>query len=484
MRAAVLAAATVACWSGPPVREVPPTVPLENGTRAAPYLMKPGAELRVILDTIVEPPPTFALDERADVVLTWTGGSEFSLTKADGISEWCEASPVVLPLATPGGYTAEVRAEHDGDHPKPVRLHVRALPPPAPTDLSFGRSVLLRPAPVTADDPRGPIADARLRVEAAGHVTLEVRARGSKATDLDQLSSLIVLDVYGPYGTMMTVRGAAKIPGAMELYFDAAPGDYTLRAFGGDGRATELEVVAAPLGPPVNPPATTAPPHAPSEVPRVRAGADLDVVVAEPPAPPRTWISIPDGHDLGLAWTPTDIELGVDHDDGGQLCAPTPCVVMRPAPGSYAISAFPAERHVWVDAHARLLALPEVAGTLRAGESLDVETRTITDDDPRGPVAEVIVDADDVGTYVVTAQDRGWVLPADWKHAVLPRLEVRALDGVPGMMGGMLTSLDQLRAGIGHTVIEVETPGKFLVRLDGTGAATPRRSLHVAVERR
>lgn len=474
----VAAALASACGRAPPAAPAAVSVSAEPSSRA----VGTGVGVDLTIASVPAPPPAFALDAPADVVLRWTGPATLAVRSPDGITTTCEESPCLLPLALPGAYHAEARSGWHEPPPAPARVAVRALAPPATSVLTpGGRPLELRLGQAAPDDPRGAFADASLHLPIAAHVELELTEAGGGPADSEERLARLQVHVVGATGPIMTIASAPDASRAVRYELDASAGDYTLRVSAGADDVRVVRAVLLPQRPPVNPPSTARPAPAPPSVPRLR-GDDRTIVVAPLPESPSVAIETNADHDLALMWTPPDAPVFLTHPDVEASCQPSPCVEARWRGGTTALSLPPGSPAVRL--HARQWPLPTPAGVVHPGGSLELTTRAAADDDPRGPLAEVEVVLDRDGTYLVSARDLDWVPPADWRAADLPDVTEFGLDGAyPMHPFGVLTGEEQLRTGTGVDLFELDAPARVMVRIDGRGPRAPRRVL-VTVERR
>jgi hypothetical protein len=450
-------------------------VPSTSHADGLPRLV-PGAGIDVPVVVRLKSPPSFVLAEPADVVLEWETGKASSVTLPGGITTPCASSPCVLPVAPPGAY----RIEPDKD--APTRVLLRALALPKAQQLALGGKIDLAPARAAADDPRGDLADARLHVEAAGRVILDLSPMTTAAHYRpEMLFGLVKLGVHGSAGTPMTQMSiSTEVHAAVQMSFDAEPGDYRLRASG-----IALHVSARPLAA-TRGTATHAEPQpaAPESVPRLAVGAVLAIEVARAQAVSSTWFTIPGGFDLAIEWTPADVALGLVRANEERLCERSPCIVSRARAGIVAISAFPTTEPREAKVHARLLAQVQPQAPIAVGKASNIETRLPTADDPRGAMAEVVCDVRAPGSYEVTAQDLGRVATNEAAATRLPKLVVVTETKLE--WDGTFTTLIEgrdLQDGIGRAHFELATSARVLVRIDGNGDAPPRK-LRVACRKR
>ncbi len=463
--------ALAACDTAPPVAASPkpvalPAVPSTpgggSGTKDTPIEVAPGAGVDAPIAASTPRAVTFALAERADLIITWSG-AEPSVTGADGITKPCQRTSCRIAVAPPGGY----RVEPEGG---PLEVTARALALPPAAALAPGAAVELHPAEIRPGDPRGPLADATLHVEAAGLVTLIVRPlAGPPSKDLEVLIKRAKLELYGPAGDpMATTTLADDVPGALELTFDAAPGDYRLRATG-----VPVEVRAQPLGRSIDRVDTKPLVVAGPDVPLLRVGAVIDVTAQPSPSPVPTWVKLAGGYDLAIEW-PTKVALGLESANDDRLCDPSPCIVAHMAGGLVGIEQQQNDTRAALTAHVRLLPPPTVQPGPAIGHDVDVRTAPIGDRDPRRAVAEVAIDFPAAGEYEIIAKDLDWKTPADvMKAPPLAKLDI--LGYIHREMGGLLVSGADIRAGISRAVVTTTHPARYVVRIDGDGRSAPRR---------
>jgi hypothetical protein len=413
--------------------------------------------------------PVFALGERADLVLAWRAEHDLHVQHPDGARFGMPASPHVVACALAGGYVVERRPSADDG--EAVAVEVRALPFPRRARLAIGGTCVLEPALVTTDDPRGPIADAVVSLPSTGILALRVELSDARDTPRDELFALLAIDLHGPRGRVTcTMTAPRDVPGALDLETELVPaGEYVVRVMGGPAklRAAKVSVLFAAH------PSVAVPPAAPlasgDGAPTVTTAAAAPVAVHAVPWPQaaRAWMTAPGGCDVALTWTPLDLDPFLDRgEDSAESCDVSPFVVVRPGERAFALGAMPRETAVPIGVRARLLPLPEPAATLDGGGEVDVTTRAMSVDDPRGAFAEVVFAAERAGEYQITAlDDRG--RPAE--------LEVYELAG-----GHVPRSDFDAGSRLGRVIVVIDEPRRVVVRLPGE-VGRPARTLRVAV---
>ena len=468
------AIALAACAANPPAPTSAPA-PTPTPTRGTPIRLRPGDRVPLTFEAPARPVHGFVLTETTDIVLTWPDGDLTALSP-DKVVEGCDDSPCLLALAAPG----EHRLEVGGDAPtSAIDVEVRALARPAPVALAPGRPLMVVPTTAAAGDPRGAFADLSITVATSSELSLEVRPRDARPGEaLDALLARVGFALVGPGGPVMTITGLSDAGDRLEVSAQVTPATYVLRVRGEAAEVTLVDATPTHVRPDDR--ARSATPGLPTLSP----GGRLAVTVTPAPSPPVIWLEL-DGHgDLALEWT-GQVTPTLEAEGFGRACFDSPCIEERIGPGRYDVSALPRDTRIPVTATATLLAPPPVTATLTAGTPLEVTTRPVAPGDPRAAMAELAFEATSPGSYQLTARVLdGWHVDRtrpDWLDHLpeLARLEVvDAATGDTVVGPNLLTSVDALAQGVAVKIVDIEAPGRYLVRLDGDarGArATPRR---------
>lgn len=397
----------------PPVTAEPtataePEPPRGDGTEASPYHLVAGRNQPVELTPPLLRTVGVALQERADLVLSW-GGDGASPLEARGLTGnvKCDKSPCVVPVAPSGEYELYV-----GSGPKQT-ISASALALPTATPLKVGKAVVLKPKPVAEGDPRGAIADAAIQFDTSGPRSIDLRPLGKKrAGDLDGLLRKVHVHLYGNYGPVrLETALSPEVGGAIRVSFDAPAGPYTMRLTREtDDMADAVEVklkkdteTTPGLGGIRSPP--------PREgFQKLTVGAKVDVEVAPPEAPRVAYFDLPPNNDLAVLRSDAGPSVTMSTEWSGNSRSRTcfqqfkVCSLFWPHPGLYKVFA-PAQAPALTGmVDVVLLPRPKLAGPLSAGAKMDVTTESLAPVDPRGAIAEIGLDVPSAGLYKVVVR--------------------------------------------------------------------------------
>jgi len=465
----------------PPVVTAEPTVtaapepPRGDGTAASPYHLIAGRAQPVEL----RPPPLrsvgVALQERADLVLTWTGTISPPLDVWSTIgSVKCDKSPCVIPAAPFGEYELRVASG-----PKQT-ISATALALPTAPALKPGKAVVLKPKPVAEGDPRGAIADATMQFDTSGPRSIDLRPLGKKrANDLDGLLRKVHVRVYGKYGPVRQETALSPdAGGALRVTFQASSGPYTVRLTRDtDDMADAVEVklhkdteTKPDLGGIRSPPPR-------DDFAKLAIGAKVDVDVTPPEEPQRAYFDVPPDNDLAVLRRATDnlpqpsVTLYAEWpgNSRSRTCFGTfgHCMILRPHPGIYQVFSPPQNPIVTATVDVVALPHPKLAGTLSVGAKMDVTTESLAEKDPRGAIAEVALDVPAAAKYqVIVSFTEGKPVPSGNGYSFLgPELEIFGPDATDNasIVDGA-TSLDMTTM-VATMILTTKSAGTYILRV-------------------
>lgn len=456
--------------------------PVGDGSKDAPFHLKIGGSQALPIEVKVRPYSGFVVEEPSDVVVAWTGG-DVALVGPDGVSVPCSKSPCLVPVAMKGFYRVTRRGGEEGAPPK-VAVSVSALALPKAVAMKPGKAATLKLKAIAQGDPRGPSADAALHYDAPAHQTIDVRPLGKKrSATLEDLVRRVSVEVIGAGERPVTVMSASPdVGGALRISFDAAAGDYVVRATSKDEHTDALEVTVRKTETPVNPSKAAAPPvpAKAASLPKIKAGGKADFEVASDPVQSSVWLDIPAGGDLAIAWRSSGEPLSLFLNRkgvGSFLVHDSPWFLVRAAPGVAELAPFASDDPITVQAEARVLPLPAIAATIEPGKSATVTTAPVAADDLRGAIAEIGIELSEAGDYQLAAQIVGFQPAASVgaSSRSLAKLQVFGPNGESVIENGTLLSGADIQAGISRETFHAAAAGKYVVRIDGEGEAPARK---------
>lgn len=436
-------------------------------------------------------PTRIGVSSLADVVVALPEDGQVARNDVYGVG-------AVLPLVAPGeALTLETTS------PATASVRVLELSPARPLERGVPRTVRLEP-----DPDRGHFADLTFTLDRVSVIefrwSAEHESREHRGTHHPELS------VYGANGPVHAFQHTnADGTGRVARGWHLPPGDYRVRLEADDDEWLSFcSFEPAPQGCEAPPDAsrdyavhvqwdfTDKPswmdsqlpepsPHAPPTV--ALAHGEHAVEVEPRPDHAHLRVDVPDGHDLFFA-TASPVALFYETRIGGEMrssgiCRDNRCVLPRVRAEEVFIEADNVTTPTVVPLTVQVLPPPDPTLELRVDEVALLELGET--EDPRGPMAAVALVFAETGTFLLTAKvpygpiepyaDLVFFSPFgdDGAHDTFGNLFVeREVDGTK-----LMTTPDY--AGM---FIEVEEPGKHLVRIDGTGRA-PARTIELELVR-
>lgn len=459
------------------------------GKRPAPAVDAGPPPLRLHAPATV--PETFGVAVPCDLVLPDTVNMVRSGVWGTGR---CADQGCTLAHVQPGE-SLELSAE------APVEVELRALPLPPAHAIAPGGTLRLALEPVAPDDPRGPLADVQLTLEAPARVALEWHT--TRASDTAGRPAFVQAQLYGPHGELSAaVHGQTKDdPTRRSNTWDLPAGTFTLRitpweelgdmlcdpvGFPGlpppaapdwcalDAEDSHYDVIlgwsehSVAEGAPAPDPSSSLPPST------LLALGETPVSAGPPPAPTTHSVPVEPGQDLVVRWTPAEVPLSyawkVDEDfwsrgaceEGACRFAAVPFTEL-----SLLLHPGPADRTVALDVAA--LAPPPPAFELPPGHVASTQLARVTADDPRGPLVDFLAEFPAPGRYRVGV---GWTEGE-------PRPSITLLTAEDGLENSLLNIMgnDPYDA----QFYEVTEPGLYPFRVS-TCPDCPDQDLEIEVQ--
>lgn len=404
-------------------RRAPAPVPAES----APASVSNAGPAPLRLHAAAEVPQTYGVAQPCDLVVPDELGVLRSGVWGTG---QCGDQHCTLAHVQPGE-PLELSAE------APVSTTVQALPLPLAHRIAPMDTLRLALQPVAPGDPRGPLADVQLTLDAPARISLEWHT--TRDADTASRPAFVQTALYGPQGEVSAaVHGQYEHdPTRRSNTWDLPAGTHTLRITPWDDLGDML--CDPPAFPGLPPPAVPEwcalsvenaqyeailewTKHEPAEQPPApdapappALGTTLDLgqtnLSAGPPAPPSSHtVPVAPGQDVVVRWTPADVPLAYswrvseDHWSRG-ACEEGACRFAAVPFSELTLLLHPGPTDRTVDLAVDVLPPPEPAFELPPGHVASTQLARVAADDPRGPLVDFLAEFPAPGRYRVGV---GW----------------------------------------------------------------------------
>jgi hypothetical protein len=367
----------------------------------------------------------------------------------------------------------------------PVSTTVQALPLPLAHRIAPMDTLRLTLQPVAPGDPRGPLADVEVTLDAPARISLEWHT--TRDAGADARPAFVQAQLYGPQGEVSAaVHGQYEHdPTRRSNTWDLPAGTHTLRITPWEGLGAMLcDPPAFPGQPPPAAPEWCAlepdhddyqvildwiehgpPPEAPRAAPASAPapGTVLPLgqtpVTVRPDAAPATHeLTVEPGQDLVVRWTPAEVPLAYswrvseDHWSRG-ACEEGACRFAAVPFSELTLLLHPGPTDRTVDLAVDVLPPPPPAFELPPGYVADTRLARARPDDPRGPLLDFLAEFPAPGRYRVGV---GWTEGE-------PRPSIALLSAENGVQNSLLNIL----GGGAYTAefFEVTVPGRYPIRV-------------------